>query len=121
MTHYLDIHLRPDPEIPTHHLMAALYAKLHRGLATGQVGTIGVSFPGYKAAPATLGGTLRLVGPQLDLSRLMEHDWLKGMRDHSEVMPRLPFRQTRCNAAFAAYKQRAARNAYGGDRCGATA
>lgn len=87
MSHYLDIHLRPDPEFPAHQLMAALYAKLHRVLALVQARTVGVSFPGYKAVPATLGSTLRLVGPQLDLIRLMEHDWLKGMRDHTEVMP----------------------------------
>jgi CRISPR-associated endonuclease Csy4 len=85
MSHYIDIHLRPDPEFPCHQLMAALYAKLHRVLAQVQASTIGVSFPGYQTVPATLGCTMRLVGPQGDLLRLMEQDWLKGMRDHAEV------------------------------------
>lgn len=86
MSHYIDIHLRPDPEFPAHQLMGALYAKVHRLLAKVQASTIGVSFPGYKTVPATLGHTLRLVGPKADLAGLMEHDWLKGMRDHTEVM-----------------------------------
>lgn len=87
MSHYIDIHLRPDPEFPVHQLMAALYAKLHRVLAKVQASTVAVSFPGYRTVPATLGDTLRLIGPQSDLVRLMEHDWLKGMRDHTAVGP----------------------------------
>lgn len=87
MGHYIDIHLRPDPEFPAHQLMGALYAKLHRILAQAQSSQIGVSFPGYRQAPASLGDKLRLIGPQGDLVRLMEHDWLRGMRDHTHVMP----------------------------------
>ena len=87
MSHYIDILLRPDPEFPAHQLMAALYAKLHRVLANVQSTTIAVTFPGYQTGPATLGSTLRLLGPRADLDRLMEHDWLKGMRDHTELLP----------------------------------
>ena len=85
MSHYLDIHLRPDPETTAHQLMAALYAKLHRALVQLQADTIGVSFPGYLHVPAGLGNVLRLVAPQDDLRNLMEQDWLKGMRDHVDV------------------------------------
>ncbi|GAA0764581.1 type I-F CRISPR-associated endoribonuclease Cas6/Csy4 [Ideonella azotifigens] len=85
MHHYIDIHLRPDPEFAPHQLMAALFAKLHRWLAQTQSQHIGVSFPGYQEAPATLGGTLRLIGPATELTRLMEHDWLQGMHDHADV------------------------------------
>lgn len=87
MSHYIDIHLRPDPEFPPHQLMATLYAKLHRVLAQVHANTIGVSFPGYQTVPVTLGSTLRLVGPKFDLERLMEHGWLTGMRDHTKVTP----------------------------------
>lgn len=83
MHHYLDIHLRPDPEFPTHQLMAALFAKLHRVLAHTQATRIGVSFPGYELSPATLGPALRLFGPSADLTRLMEQPWLTGVRDHT--------------------------------------
>ena len=85
MHHYIDIHLRPDPEFPPHQLMAALYSKLHRVLVQLKVSTIGVSFPGYSDMPPTLGNTLRLFGPEADLNQLMQQDWLKGMRDHAEV------------------------------------
>lgn len=86
MSHYIDIHLRPDPEFPAHLLMGALYGKLHRALALARATSIGVSFPGYQGAPASLGCALRLIGPEKDLERLMEDGWLKGMRDHIEVV-----------------------------------
>jgi CRISPR-associated endonuclease Csy4 len=85
MHQYIDIYLRPDPELPSHCLMAALYAKLHHWLAQTQTRHIAVSFPEYQHAPATLGRTLRLIGPATELTRLMEHDWLKGMHDHADV------------------------------------
>ena len=83
MPHYIDIHLRPDPEFPTQQLMAVLFAKLHRVLAQTQATRIGVSFPGYHLSPANLGHTLRLFGPSADLTRLMEQPWLTGVRDHA--------------------------------------
>jgi CRISPR-associated endonuclease Csy4 len=86
MLHYVDIELLPDPEFPAYQLMAALYAKLHRVLAQGGHGAIGVCFPGYAERPPTLGSRMRLVGPEGELARLMAQDWLKGMRDHSEVL-----------------------------------
>ena len=85
MHDYLDLHLRLDPEFPAHQLMAALFTKLHRVLAQVQASTIGVSFPGYGLSPATLGNTLRLFGPALDLARLMEHPWLTGVKNHTIV------------------------------------
>ena len=45
VSHYIDIHLRPDPEFAAHQLMAALYSKLHRELAQGKFTEIGVGFP----------------------------------------------------------------------------
>ena len=84
MAHYLDILLRPDPETTPQQLMAALFAKLHRTLVQlGSTG-IGVSFPEYKAAPPYLGNTLRLLGTEEDLHRLMGQPWLSGLQDHIE-------------------------------------
>lgn len=87
MLHYIDIHLRPDPEFPPHLLMAALYAKLHRRLAQVQNQRIAVSFPGYQQTPATLGRILRLIGPSAELARLMECNWLQSVQDHAETRP----------------------------------
>lgn len=88
--HYMDIHLRPDPEFPSHQLMGALYAKLHKALAQIQNTAIGVSFPGYTQSPRTVGGTLRLVGPEAELTGLLAHNWLTGMRDHTTLTPVAP-------------------------------
>jgi len=85
MAHYLDIHLRPDPEFSAAHLLAALYAKLHRALVRLDANSIGVSFPGHAESAHRLGDRLRLFGPADDLTRLMAQDWLSGMRDHVNV------------------------------------
>lgn len=85
LLHHIDIQLLPDPEFPPHQLMAALYAKLHRALSQGGHTAVAVSFPGYDERAPTLGERLRLLGPEADLSRLMEQSWLKGMRDHCVV------------------------------------
>jgi CRISPR-associated endonuclease Csy4 len=82
MSHYLDIHLRPDPEFPTHQLLSALYAKLHRALVRLESQQIGVSFPGHTESPPNLGSHLRLQGPLAALESLMQTQWLTGMRDH---------------------------------------
>lgn len=86
MLYYIDIRLLPDPEFQEHQLMGALYTRLHRLLVQLQTNRIGVSFPGYQDWPPTLGSTLRLLGPKLELSQV-ESSWLKGMRDHTEFMP----------------------------------
>ena len=82
MSHYLDILLRPDPEIAPHQLLAALYAKLHLALVQLKSSSIGVSFPDYAEKPSTLGNRLRLCGPAADLQKLMALPWLGGLQDH---------------------------------------
>lgn len=90
LTHYLDIHLRPDPEFPASQLLAALYAKLHRALVQLKSADLAISFPGYSERPLGLGRTLRLVGSAERLKQLMALPWLTGMADHvqlGEVVP----------------------------------
>lgn len=81
-SHYLDIRLRADPELPPHQLMGALYGRLHRSLRRLGSRDIGVSFPAYDHARPTLGDHLRLHGPADRLHALMETTWLVGMLDH---------------------------------------
>lgn len=81
-THYIDLTIVPDPESGTPQLLGALYDRLHIALVQQAVDSIGVSFPGYSAAPRSLGTTLRLHGSDASLRQLFGTDWLKGMRDH---------------------------------------
>jgi CRISPR-associated endonuclease Csy4 len=94
MNHYVDIHLREDPEFAAHQLMEALYAKLHRALvaraAQGAGGDLGVSFPGHKPDAPYLGSHLRLHGNEASLSALLATDWLRGMRDHLDLSAPAP-------------------------------
>jgi CRISPR-associated endonuclease Csy4 len=85
MTHYLDIHLLPDPEFPAHHLLSAMYGKLHRALVRLDADSIGLSFPGYDLQAMRLGQQLRIVGSISALTNLQALDWLGGMRDHVTV------------------------------------
>ena len=87
MSHYLDIHLLPDPDLPAHVLLSALYAKLHRALVDLQTGEIGITFPAYQSSPPSLGDRLRLVGPASALDELISSSRLGGMRDHLRREP----------------------------------
>lgn len=87
LTHYLDIHLRPDPEFPASQLLAVLYAKLHRALVQLQADDVAVGFPGYSDKPLGLGQTLRVLGRAERLKQLMTLPWLSGMVDHVQVNP----------------------------------
>ncbi len=92
-THYINITLLPDPEFSHAHLLGALVAKLHRALVQGRTTDIGVSYPQHVGQPQTkrtLGAVLRLHGTPDALQRLMEQDWLKGMRDHTRVSEQRP-------------------------------
>lgn len=84
-THYINITLLPDPEFSPAHLLSALVAKLHRALVQLKADDIGISFPQYSLHPRTLGSVLRLHGTESALQRLMDCQWLQGMRDHVKV------------------------------------
>lgn len=83
MDRYIDIQILPDPEFSQPQLMSALFSKLHRALAELKRTDIGLSFP--KVHSKGLGDCLRLHGAEEGLTTLMALDWLKGMRDHSDV------------------------------------
>ena len=90
MDHFVDIHLLPDPELPAHVLLSALYAKLHRALVMGgdgNTGSIAISLPGYSVRPGvnSLGSSLRLLGGQPRLQALAGTDWLGSLRDQVSV------------------------------------
>lgn len=88
LTHYLDIHLRPDPEFLATQLLSALYAKLHRALVLMGGNQIAVCFP--KMSRRDMGSQMRLLGPVGELDKLMALDWSRGMRDHAQFGPCLP-------------------------------
>ncbi|MEA9839735.1 type I-F CRISPR-associated endoribonuclease Cas6/Csy4 [Xanthomonas campestris pv. raphani] len=82
MDHYVDLQLRPDPELAPHQLLSGLYVRLHRALVQQQRQDIGVSFPRHDARKPSLGAHLRLHGRQSALQALMASGWLQGMHDH---------------------------------------
>lgn len=84
-SHYVDIHLRPDPDFPAGQLMGALFSKLHRRLVELDMKTIGVSFPAHQMKPRDIGDHLRLHGSPTDLSTLLASPWLGGMREHADI------------------------------------
>lgn len=84
-THYIDITLQADAEFSAHHLMGALFSKLHKALVLLQSEDISASYPQWQAKPAsrrTIGSVMRLHGRRESLELLMQQSWLNGMRDH---------------------------------------
>lgn len=85
MSHYLDIHLRTNPELTPLHLLNGLYARLHRALVQLGSQDIGVSFPEHDESKPTLGSRVRLHGPMSSLQALEATPWLKGMLDYLRI------------------------------------
>ena len=91
LSHYLDLQLRPDPEITPTQLLAALYARLHRVLVTAPTApSIAVGFPGYDASRHTLGECLRLYASEAALQPWATGAWLGSLRDHVSMAAPLP-------------------------------
>ncbi len=90
MDHYIDIRVRPDPELATPHVLNALAGKLHLALAGLKSEHIGISFPRFRADRPTLGDTLRLHGDRQSLEQLMTRQWLAGINDHVRLGELLP-------------------------------
>ncbi|KOO04495.1 type I-F CRISPR-associated endoribonuclease Cas6/Csy4 [Vibrio nereis] len=82
MDYYLDIQVLPDLDISAPALMNNLFAKFHRSMTQTLPGDIAVSFPKYHRS---LGDVLRLHGTEQNLSQLMALQWLKGLRDYTDV------------------------------------
>lgn len=85
MTHYLNIHLLPDPELPSHVLMAALFNKAHHALTGMNATAIGITFPEYRKDPAWLGTQFRMVGSINALQIMLERPWLGALRDYVRI------------------------------------
>lgn len=81
-SHYVDIQLRPYPEVAPHQLMSSLYQRLHLALVNLGEQRIGVSFPGHDEQSPSLGSHMRLHGPIDALTALQGTAWLRGIRDH---------------------------------------
>ncbi|WP_338858947.1 type I-F CRISPR-associated endoribonuclease Cas6/Csy4 [Serratia marcescens] len=82
MDHYQDVRVLPDPEFSEPTLLSALFAKLHRALAAYGKGDIGISFPQMQRTP---GAILRLHGSHEALTALVGFDWMKGLRDYTDL------------------------------------
>jgi len=85
LTHYLDIKLRAQPDLPANQILPALYAKLHRALVRLQTNSVAVSFPGYSQNPLGLGETLRLIGSSVSLAEVTSLPWSGGVADYINV------------------------------------
>ena len=89
MDFYTDIKVLPDPEFKETVLLNALFSKLHRAIGQVAEGRVGVSFPEVKKV---LGDKVRLHGTQADLIKLMDTNWLQGLRDycHQSEIKKIP-------------------------------
>ncbi|MCX5869208.1 MAG: type I-F CRISPR-associated endoribonuclease Cas6/Csy4 [Deltaproteobacteria bacterium] len=82
MDYYIDIEIKPDPEMRESPLMNLVYTKFHKALVKLGTDQIGVSFPGYKIK---LGRLLRLHGDKTNLHNLQGLNWLGGVAGYCEI------------------------------------
>lgn len=88
MRSYIDLRLRPDPEMATHQLLNALFGRLHLALVQTARQDIGVSFPEHDDRRPTLGAVLRLHGSDAALDALQATGWLRRFDDYLTAQPR---------------------------------
>ena len=81
MDHFVDVVLRTDPELPTHILLGAVYAKAHQWLVSQRSTDIAICFPEYSLRPPSLGRRLRLLSSQNTLQLMMQSNWVYGLQD----------------------------------------
>lgn len=98
MDHHMDIRILRDPEFSAPQLMNALYSKLHRVLVHLSSTQIGVSFPEVEQDAPHLGNVLRIHAQRPEFDRLMNEQWLTGMRDHIQIgeIAKVPNNATAC-------------------------
>lgn len=90
MKSYLEITLKPQPDIPLYFLWEKVYQQIHLALveiqdADGKV-TVGTSFPEYDADQHQLGRKLRLLAPsQETLESLNVCKWLSLLTDYVHI------------------------------------
>jgi len=85
MNHYLEIRVRPDPELPAVHVMSKLLGKLHSTLAIRRSTDIGISFPRLASDRRSLGDVLRLHGSVSALDTLLATPFMTGLHDHVQA------------------------------------
>lgn len=84
-THYVDVVVAVDAEIPVHCVMGAVYGRLHAAIARTGTTAVGVSFPGYSRALRSVGRVLRLHGSEAELKALLASPWLGATLDNVRV------------------------------------
>jgi len=90
MSHYLDLRVRPLPEVVPAHVLEKVFAKIHVALAASRRSDIGLSFPDMDEKKPDLGALLRLHGSETALSEILERAKLAAWRDYlvlGEIKP----------------------------------
>jgi CRISPR-associated endonuclease Csy4 len=82
MEHYIDLRIRPMPEMIPEHVLEKVYARIHLALVASRRSDIGLSFPHVNEKRPGLGDLLRLHGSEAALSDLLETARLTAWRDY---------------------------------------
>jgi CRISPR-associated endonuclease Csy4 len=82
MNHYVDLQIRPVPEMVPAHVLEKVFAKIHLALVTSRRSDIGLSFPDVNEKAPALGGHLRLHGSDAGLRELLEATRLDAWQDY---------------------------------------
>lgn len=104
---YLEIILKPQPEIPLYFLWEKVYQQVHLALvemqdADGKV-AIGTAFPEYDAKQFQLGCKLRLFAmSEQELTELKIEKWLDRLRDYVHITT---IKEVQANCNFACFKR----------------
>ena len=89
MDSYVDLIIRPDPDITTPTLLGNLYGRVHLALVNQGCGEVGVSFPNHENGIG-LGNVLRCHSTQSRLSSILDSLQLGGLKAHLDIQGPMP-------------------------------
>lgn len=98
MKFYLEIAIKPQPEIPLYFLWEKVSQQIHLALVeikdVNDKVPVGLSFPEYDACQFQLGCKMRLFAEEKeDLEKLAINKWLSRFRDYVHMKPIEPVRE----------------------------
>lgn len=85
MDHYIDIKVKPNSEISTNQILAAILTELHKAMYTIHTNLVGISFPDIDTDQHSLGSRLRLHSSKSLLEQLISERSLSRMTDYAEI------------------------------------
>ena len=85
MAYYLDVKVRPHPDLAAHIVLAEVFRRAHLWFVENSCTSVGLSFPEYDSGARQLGHTIRFQGLADSIRKLANDDFLGVCHEDCEL------------------------------------